>query len=246
MVLKTVRSAQVLAVPSGAGTQYESSGPEEAPGRPRHSQHSRNGIFGAGLRCLEAMPSGYCCDCSKTRGFRCDQSISEAILTALSPSHNEFYNVVTDIGPLIFFIYAFVDAVYFDRHTYGAAPAHVQAAFAATSLSTIFQKFSSLVAHTLCGCGPRLSHTIWYLDYCGIALNFVHNATMVALVACGVPTDPQAAAPFWWCWLGLNAAVTVPLLAWTTWLTATVNSYKAAHCSTEIAQKSGCFANLLI
>ena len=46
-----------------------------------------------------------------------------------------------------------------------------------------FQHACSLVAHTFCCCGPRLSHLVWMVDYCAIALNFAWNAPMVYVVA---------------------------------------------------------------
>ena len=43
------------------------------------------------------------------------------------------------------------------------------------------QHATSMAAHTFNCVSPRLSHSIWFLDYAGIALNFVRQKTPLAV-----------------------------------------------------------------
>jgi hypothetical protein len=137
-------------------------------------------------------------------------------------------NIVTDLIPLVFFMYAAVDFNVFGTL---ALPPYLRAAFLGTSVATCLQKLGSLAAHTLCGCGPTLSHVVWFFDYCGIALNFLWNAPMAWLVAWGAPASAASEAALgWgvWCWLGVNLAVSVPAVAGTCWLAAAYQPAVAA------------------
>lgn len=173
------------------------------------------------FRCLEEMPKAYCCDASKFRGHRCDFSFVEAALSTLDPRHNEFWNCLTDELPIIFFAFAAID-MHADP-AYAYAPAAVRAAFVFTSIGTCFQHACSLFAHTFNCCNPRLSRTIWIVDYAGIAVNFVHNAPMIFIVARGLPSSPGAFNEWrWiWVWIGTNIIITVSLFLWATWFAAT-------------------------
>jgi len=179
------------------------------------------------LRCLEDMPRGYCCDCSKFRGHRCDLSAWEALSSSLSPRHNEFWNVLTDVVPLLFFVVAALDTVRVDT-AFTASSISLQRGFLATAFFTVLQHACSFVAHTFSACSPRLSHTIWYLDYMGIGLNFMWNAPAAALVALGPNASEMDVGPWISGWFAMNACLTGPLVALAVWATVKHEPSKTA------------------
>ena len=109
-------------------------------------------------------------------------------------SHNEFWNMLTDLAPLLAFPAAAAAAAALDPH-YAAAPPHVRWAFLLTCVGTALQHAASLGAHTFCCVSAKLSHGVWFVDYAGIAVNFVWNAPAAAFVAW--PDAAAAAAPWW-------------------------------------------------
>ena len=52
---------------------------------------------------LSEIPPGYNLDLSKSSHFRVNFSVGQAAASALDPSHNEFFNLATDIVPLVYF-----------------------------------------------------------------------------------------------------------------------------------------------
>jgi hypothetical protein len=167
------------------------------------------------LRCLAAMPPAWYCDCSKVTGFRCGLTPRQAVRTALSPRHNECCNVLTDLLPLLFFLTAAVHTM-LTSPGYAAAPAWLRHSFLLTSTFTVVQHALSCVAHVFNAVSARLSHTVWLLDYAGIALINAHNAPAIVFVGW-----PELGEPLWPWWLAVNVVTTVLLLGWAVYLTLT-------------------------
>eukprot|EP01050_Picozoa_sp_SAG11_P010628 SAG11_NODE_1075_length_5967_cov_7.848841_1_plen_363_part_00 len=180
---------------------------------------------------------GYSCDCSKLTGFRCELSVGAAARSAFSLQHNESMNIVTEVAPMLYFLGSMVTFLAQWRE-HAAAPAHLRHAFVLTMLFTVVQHLSSLVSHTFNCVSARLSHAMcviccrpfvrvagrdavlfalilcdaacrWFIDYAGIALNFVWNAPSIAAVA----LPDGLSARLWPGWLGLNVALTAVLAA---------------------------------
>ena len=173
-------------------------------------------VKGQQLRCLTAMPATWACDCSKRSGFRCGQTPAQAIRTALSPRHNEFYNILTDLLPMVFFFgAAAASALGYGRPAYDAAPSWLRHSFLLTTTFTAIQHLLSLFAHTFSSVSAQLSHTVWLLDYVGIALNFVNNAPAITFVS-----FPELSY-LWPCWLAVNLMVSAVLIIGAAWLVAT-------------------------
>lgn len=150
---------------------------------------------------LHALPKGYSVDMTKSSGFRVNMSWRDAALTALAPGHNEFWNCVTDVLP--FFFFGGACAVLAHADAWARTPLELQQAIIATSAGTCLQHVCSLTSHMFTCVSARLSHTIWYVDYAGIALNFVWNAPAMALV-----WRFSTFAPYWHLWLGANVVLT--------------------------------------
>ena len=54
---------------------------------------------------LTRVPPGYNLDAlPKSTGYRINHSILEAALSCFEPRHNEFWNILTEIAPLLFFV----------------------------------------------------------------------------------------------------------------------------------------------
>jgi hypothetical protein len=176
--------------------------------------------YGGPLICLESMPQSFCCDCSKYRGFRCNYSFTQAAISAFDPRQNEFWNVITDILPLCFFFAAMIDTVR-NEPSFHAAPTAIQVSLVSTFFFTILQHACSLFAHMFQCVSPRLSHAVWFVDYAGIVLNFMHNAPMAASVVWGISDEKFPIAGLW-SWMGVNLAATVPIVMGALKLTTTV------------------------
>jgi len=151
---------------------------------------------------LHALPKGYSVDMTKTSGFRVNLTWRDAARTALAPGHNEFWNCVTDVLPLLFFGGACALLAHADAWAH--TPVELRQAIVATSAGTCLQHACSLISHMFTCVSARLSHTIWYVDYAGIALNFVWNAPAMALV-----WRFALVAPYWRLWLAANVVLTV-------------------------------------
>jgi hypothetical protein len=149
---------------------------------------------------LAAVPQVWDVDTTKLRGFRIKLTWRRAALSIADPSHNDFFNMMTDILPMLA-----VGAVC--AHLYSAGPlrptsTELHAAIVTTTAATTFQHLCSLVGHTFYVCSARLSHAIWFLDYAGILLEFVWNAPAMALVAW-----PSLGAAGWLPWWGAANAL---------------------------------------
>ena len=130
---------------------------------------------------LAAVPQAWEVDTTKLRGFRIKLTWKRAALSIGDPSHNDFFNMMTDLVPLVA-----VGAVC-AQLCYAGPPrptsTELHAAIVATTAATTFQHVCSLVGHTFYVCSARLSHAIWFLDFAGILLEFIWNAPAMALVA---------------------------------------------------------------
>eukprot|EP00308_Calcidiscus_leptoporus_P005580 CAMPEP_0119398766 /NCGR_PEP_ID=MMETSP1334-20130426/141016_1 /TAXON_ID=127549 /ORGANISM="Calcidiscus leptoporus, Strain RCC1130" /LENGTH=278 /DNA_ID=CAMNT_0007422641 /DNA_START=247 /DNA_END=1080 /DNA_ORIENTATION=+ len=158
------------------------------------------------------MPSGFAADMSKVHGFRVGLSWQCAALTLLDWSHNEFWNMVTDLLPAGFLMATSLAAwSQYDSSEDGA----LLAAYAATTLASAVQHMCSLASHAFCCVSPRISHSVWFLDYAGIVIEFVWNAPAMAFVA--VPSLERI-WPFWAC---ANLLATLFLLGGALHLVAT-------------------------
>eukprot|EP00965_Chrysotila_dentata_P196301 6177493-Pleurochrysis_carterae.AAC.2 len=107
---------------------------------------------------IHAVPPGYAKDMSKFDGFRVGLSWQEATLTMLDPTHNEFWNIVTDLLPAIFLCTSSA-SIGFGCAVAGDQRA-LQDAFVATTLASAFQHFCSLAAHAFSCVSPRMSHAV--------------------------------------------------------------------------------------
>lgn len=134
---------------------------------------------------------------SKSSGFRVDHSWKAAATTALVPSHNEFWNCITDVLPLCFFFATGLALPAMGG--YDRAPVWFREAVLHTTGATCVQHVCSLVAHTFACVSARMSHTIWFVDYAGIAINFVANAPAMALIL-----YPDLLATYWPAWRRIN------------------------------------------
>ena len=155
------------------------------------------------LLALAAVPQAWEVDRTKLHGFRIKLTWKRAALSIVDPSHNDFFNIVTDILPMVA-----VKAVCAHLcHAGPPRPASIElhAAIVATTAATTFQHLCSLAGHTFYVCSARLSHAIWFLDYAGILLEFVWNAPAMALVA-----RPSLGTAGWLPWWGAaNALLSV-------------------------------------
>jgi len=203
--------------PGGAWARQRSRSPAAPAPHPR----SADGTWDVNgreqpLRLLAAMPSAWACDCSKRSGFRCGQTPRQAVRSALSPTHNEFWNILTDLLPMVFFLGAAATmALGYGRAEYAAAPSWQRHSFLLTTTFTAVQHMLSLFAHTFSSVNARLSHTVWLLDYVGIALNFVNNAPAIIFV--GFPELSY----LWPQWLAVNLLVSTGLVAGAAWMVVT-------------------------
>ena len=99
---------------------------------------------------------------------------------------------------------------------YNASPAWLRQSFLMTSAFTVAQHALSCVAHIFSAVSARLSHTIWLLDYAGIALINLHNAPAVIFIGW-----PQLGEPLWCWWLTINLFATVLIFGRSLHLTLT-------------------------
>jgi hypothetical protein len=162
---------------------------------------------------LAAMPEGYSLDTSKKSGFRLNLSFRQAAFSALAPGHNEFWNCLTDVLPIVFFAAAL--AVVGTSEAFGATPIELQQAIIWTVAGTCMQHACSLISHMFTCVSARISHSIWFVDYSGIALNFVWNAPAMALV-----WRYETFAPYWSTWFAANVVLTAITLGGAVWLAA--------------------------
>ena len=160
---------------------------------------------------------GWCFDTSKTRGhIVCLEEgfVAKvvAVFSSFFPSSNEFWNVHTEVVPLLFFLAAALSI----RWTASApATATIQQAIEGTLWGTTLQHACSLFAHVGYRASARLSHAIWYVDYAGILLNFVWNS----------PPLFFAMAPWlealWPAWYHMNLLTTALIMGGGLWLACT-------------------------
>lgn len=155
---------------------------------------------------LEALPPGYSVDITKRTGFRVNLTWREAALGALAPGHNEFYNCLTDVLPIVFF--ASSGLVLAASEAFAATPLEMRHAIVWTIAGTCVQHACSLVSHMFTSVSARMSHAIWFVDYAGIALNFVWNAPAMALV-----WRFDDFLPYYAAWFPLNLVLTFATLA---------------------------------
>jgi hypothetical protein len=206
---------------------------KERPATPNQPQRRKRNQL---LLSFAEMPLGYQCECTKARGFRCGYTAREAALSMFDPNQNEFYNMVTDAAPLLGFaaVPAVLGRYCLSWAPFLRAPPPLLAAFLATATATALQHAASLAAHTFNCCSPRLSHAIWFLDYCGIINNFMWNAPAITMVAfpqafglllpsedeAAVAAEEELSSSFFrrgehllWYWLALNALITPVIFA---------------------------------
>ena len=115
---------------------------------------------------LSEIPPGYNLDLSKSSHFRVNFSVGQAAASALDPSHNEFFNLATDIVPLVYFSAEALRLATtadggsgLDRGGGGAAPA-LSEAVRMCIFATVLQHATSLFSHTFSCCSPRASRTV--------------------------------------------------------------------------------------
>ena len=159
------------------------------------------------LLCLAAVPLAWDLDATKLNGFRIDLTWRKAALSVVDTSHNEFWNLWTDVVPLLTFAASCLH-VCSEGPPPQPASADLYYAIVATIAATVFQHAASLFAHTFFCVSARLSHAIWFIDYAGIFLEFVWNAPVMALIA-----QPSLSSSGWlpW-WNAVNVLATIGLL----------------------------------
>lgn len=153
-----------------------------------------------------ALPPGYSVDITKRTGFRVDVSWREAAVYALAPGHNEFWNCLTDVLPIAFF--ASAGFALTSTRAFAATPLELRHAIVWTIAGTCVQHVCSLASHMFTSVSARMSHAIWFVDYAGIALNFVWNAPAMALV-----WRFETFAPYYDAWFTLNVLLTAATLS---------------------------------
>ena len=131
---------------------------------------------------LAACPPGYSFDLSKTTAYRIDFTIREAALSCFAPGHNEFWNIMTELAPLLFFLCVAADIAQRDdgceptRAADGTCTSQtLHRAGVATVLATTLQHAASLFAHTFTCCSARASRVVWYVDYAGSECRTLSN-----------------------------------------------------------------------
>lgn len=110
-------------------------------------------------------------DLSKVRGHRFDTSPWRAALTCLDPSANEFWNVLTEILPVLHFSWVTLEllaGLALGRGSFASSPRPMAFAVLFTCSGTIAQHAASLVSHVGRSVSPRLSHSIWFIDFAGV------------------------------------------------------------------------------
>ena len=166
-------------------------------------------------------------------------------MAGAAPRHNEFYNILTDLLPLLFFfgaaIYTMAANVRFAipapsccpssgwiasrcslrmrrpaQPGYAASPPWLRHSFLMTTAFTVAQHALSCAAHIFSAVSARLSHTVWLLDYAGIALINLHNAPAVIFIGW-----PQLGEPLWCWWFAANLLATVLIFGRSLHLTLT-------------------------
>lgn len=116
----------------------------------------------------------------------------------------------------LFFELDYTETRVFLQPGYAASPAWLRHSFLMTSAFTVAQHALSWVAHVFSAVSARLSHTVWLLDYAGIALINVHNAPAVIFIGW-----PQLGEVLWCWWLGANLIGTVLIFGRSLHLTLT-------------------------
>mmetsp|Transcript_9420 Transcript_9420/g.27485 ORF Transcript_9420/g.27485 Transcript_9420/m.27485 type:complete len:295 (-) Transcript_9420:310-1194(-) len=162
---------------------------------------------------IGALPAGFSVDTTKSSGFRVNLSWRDAAMTALRPGHNEFWNCLTDVLPLLWFGCACV--IVSTTEAFTNTPPVLRQSIMATSIATCLQHACSLVSHMFTCVSARMSHAIWFVDYAGIALNFVWNAPAMALV-----WSYASFAWLWPTWFWVNVVLTAGTLGSAIWLAA--------------------------
>lgn len=207
-------SASVAGAASAGGAVPAAGAAGDGPGGACATVPTLKRVGSVQLVCLNTLPAGYSVDTSKSSGFRVDTGWREAALYALAPGHNEFWNCLTDVLPLLYFALAGVELA--RRPAFASTPPELRAAIVLTVVGTCVQHGCSLVSHMFTSVSARMSHAIWFVDYAGIALNFVWNAPAMALV-----WRYAAFAPWWPSWLALNVVLSVGTLGGGVWLAFT-------------------------
>ena len=165
---------------------------------------------------FRSLPMGFNWDTTKLKGFRVNMTYWQAFCSIIDPSHNEFWNITTDWVPMVMF---FACAAYFYAAN-TAMPAPIREACAMSALFTGVQHTVSLVAHVFQCVSTRVSHSIWYIDYAGIILNFVWNGPSMVFLVC-----PGTSA-LWPAWRAFNFAVTAAILTNAVYFVATLDPSK--------------------
>ena len=98
-------------------------------------------------------------------------SFGTATRSIFSWKHNEFWNIWTDVMPLIYFANVLLQHL---PLLTADSPVKDQA-FIYTVAGTVFQHSVSLVAHTYNCLSMDTSNSIWSVDYAGIGINFLWN-----------------------------------------------------------------------
>jgi predicted membrane channel-forming protein YqfA (hemolysin III family) len=130
---------------------------------------------------LAELPVGYAvCNPYVTRGYRASTSLTSAALSMFEANHNEFWNIWSDIAPLIYF--AHHSRVILGRQRFDQLGAQ-DLAFVGAILATVLQHLLSTIAHTFACMSADVSTSIWCLDYAGIGANFGWITTALLLIA---------------------------------------------------------------
>lgn len=150
-------------------------------------KRSASGLQLVDLSDAERLSGTWSWDVSKTRGHSFDTpSLLHALLFCLDPNSNEFWNVFTEILPILHLgLVALELAGVLDLgHDLSGGSPQLRRAVIGTLLGAAAQHACSLVAHAGRSVSPRLSHSIWYVDFAGIFINNVWNvAPLVYVIA---------------------------------------------------------------
>lgn len=155
-------------------------------------KRSTSGLQLVDLPDAERLSGTWSWDSSKMRGHRFDTSAWHAMITCLDPNSNEFWNVLTEVMPMLHLsLLAFELMGAIDLgHDLSGSSRELRHAIIGTLLGSAVQHACSLVAHVYRSVSPRLSHSIWYVDFAGIFINNVWNAPpLIYLLAPGLATS---------------------------------------------------------
>lgn len=176
-------------------------------------KRSVSGLQLVDLADAEQLSGPWCWDPSKLRGHRFDTSGWHAVVTCLDPNSNEFWNCLTEILPLCHLcLIALEIAGAVDLgHDVSGGSNELRRAVIGTLLGSVVQHVCSLAAHVGRSVSPRLSHSIWYVDFAGIFINNVWNvAPLVLLMA---PQLARTVPALEWLMLGWSLGCS-SLLLW--------------------------------